>query len=61
MTAYVVLTCDLTWGDERMPCRGAWPSTLDDAQEARLAAWRLGWSRTPDGRDVCPAHARGDG
>lgn len=57
MTALIVIACDGAWDQDRMPCRGTYPTTAPTPGDARLEAARADW-RTSDGGDLCPAHAR---
>ena len=59
MSLVVSATCDGTWDDGRMPCRGAISAhrTVPLMAELREKATAAGWLLTPDG-DYCPAHAR---
>lgn len=58
MTARIVVSCDGTWDDGRMPCRGAYPADSDHRGTAIGKAYRAGWDYVAAVGDLCPAHAR---
>lgn len=69
MTALTVISCDGSWDQGRMPCRGAYPTRETIAQlaldDARDAGWSLACDRAltdyenrDDAGDLCPARAR---
>lgn len=58
MTARVVISCDGTWDDGRMPCRGAFPTGSTVSTVARALAADAGWTWRPGRGDLCPAHTR---
>jgi hypothetical protein len=55
----VTASCDGSWDEGRMPCRGAISAHHDVPlmDELRAKAQAAGWALTVDG-DFCPAHAR---
>lgn len=61
MTAYSVIACDA-----KVPALGRCmtedspPGSPRSATEARRRLKREGWRRAPDGRDLCPKHAKED-
>jgi hypothetical protein len=66
MTAVLVLSCDGSWDDGRMPCRGALPLGTVGVGQGRYEAARQGWTSNArafaprDFRpvDLCPACSR---
>lgn len=59
MAVVALVTCSGAWDAGRMPCRGAFPARGPVTRpEARSQARAAGWSFTPDGADLCPAHTR---
>lgn len=63
MTARIVVSCDGTWDEGRMPCRGAYPCSDDNPDTAPDEAAAHGWRIAPyavldDLGDLCPAHVR---
>lgn len=58
MTAQIVVSCQGTWGPERMACRGAFPTGTLNATDAYRRAWAAGWSWRLSRGHQCPAHTR---
>lgn len=57
MTLQLTLSCDGTWDDGRMPCRGALPTNTALLPTALIVANEAGWHIGRHG-DLCPAHVK---
>lgn len=69
MSVYPIVSCAGSFDTGRFPCAAYLPlpharhvqGWILDVDAARMAAWEQGWSQTPTGDDLCPAHTRAHG